>query len=123
MVPALNQFSAVLAYYDPGAGSLLLQAILGGTAGLIVFTRYLWRCRHTLFRFRRWPGRHDSRDTVTQRRQDAKDENTQSSKPANGAEVPHSNQNVSSDSIHEGSQPLAGRFDGQQTPVPNRATH
>ena len=34
--------SAVLAYFDPGSGSLLLQAIVGGTAGLLVFGNYLW---------------------------------------------------------------------------------
>ena len=32
----------LLAYFDPGSGSLLLQAIVGGTAGLFVFARYLW---------------------------------------------------------------------------------
>jgi hypothetical protein len=30
------------AYFDPGSGSLLMQAIVGGTAGLVVFARYLW---------------------------------------------------------------------------------
>ncbi len=33
----------VLAYLDPGAGSLLLQALVGGGAGLIVFVRHVWR--------------------------------------------------------------------------------
>jgi hypothetical protein len=32
----------LLAYFDPGSGSMLLQAIVGGTAGLLVFARYLW---------------------------------------------------------------------------------
>lgn len=32
----------ILAYFDPGAGSLLIQAILGGAAGLLVFGKYLW---------------------------------------------------------------------------------
>lgn len=32
-----------LAYLDPGAGSMLLQAIVGGSAGLIVFARHVWR--------------------------------------------------------------------------------
>jgi hypothetical protein len=31
-----------LAYLDPGAGSLLLQALVGGSAGLFVFARYVW---------------------------------------------------------------------------------
>ena len=33
----------VIAYLDPGAGSMLLQAIVGGTAGMLVFVRHLWR--------------------------------------------------------------------------------
>ncbi len=32
-----------LAYLDPGSGSLLLQAIVGGTAGVMVFFRHWWR--------------------------------------------------------------------------------
>lgn len=34
--------SVLLAYFDPGSGSLLLQAIVGGSAGLFVFAKYLW---------------------------------------------------------------------------------
>lgn len=30
---------SLLAYFDPGAGSLLLQALIGGGAGLLVFFR------------------------------------------------------------------------------------
>ncbi len=30
-------------YLDPGAGSMLLQAIVGGGAGLVVLVRHLWR--------------------------------------------------------------------------------
>ena len=33
----------VLAYFDPGAGSLLMQALVGGAAGLLVFGRYVWQ--------------------------------------------------------------------------------
>jgi hypothetical protein len=33
----------VFAYLDPGTGSMLLQAIVGGSAGLIVFARHMWR--------------------------------------------------------------------------------
>jgi hypothetical protein len=38
---------SVLAYLDPGAGSLLLQALVGGGAGLLVFGKYMWEavCR------------------------------------------------------------------------------
>jgi hypothetical protein len=32
-----------LGYLDPGAGSMLLQALIGGSAGLIVFVRHLFR--------------------------------------------------------------------------------
>ncbi len=32
----------LLAYFDPGSASLLMQALVGGGAGLIVFARYLW---------------------------------------------------------------------------------
>jgi hypothetical protein len=34
--------SLLLAYFDPSAGSLLLQALVGGFGGLIVLGRYLW---------------------------------------------------------------------------------
>jgi hypothetical protein len=34
---------ALLAYVDPGVGSLLLQALVGGSAGMVVFGRYLWQ--------------------------------------------------------------------------------
>jgi hypothetical protein len=34
--------SVLFAYFDPGPGSLLVQALVGGTAGLIVFGKYLW---------------------------------------------------------------------------------
>jgi hypothetical protein len=34
--------SPLLAYFDPSAGSLLLQALVGGFGGLIVVGRYLW---------------------------------------------------------------------------------
>jgi hypothetical protein len=33
----------VLAYFDPGAGSLLMQLLLGGIGGLAVFGQSLWR--------------------------------------------------------------------------------
>jgi len=34
--------SPLLAYFDPSAGSLLLQAVVGGFGGLLVVGRYLW---------------------------------------------------------------------------------
>jgi hypothetical protein len=39
----MNTSVSTLAYLDPGTGSLLLQAIVGGTAGVLVFVRYIWR--------------------------------------------------------------------------------
>lgn len=33
---------SVLGYFDPGNGSLLMQALVGGAAGLLVVGRYLW---------------------------------------------------------------------------------
>lgn len=34
--------SLLLAYFDPGSGSLVLQSLVGGAAGLLVFGKYLW---------------------------------------------------------------------------------
>jgi len=34
--------SYLLAYFDPSAGSLLLQALVGGFGGIVVVGRYLW---------------------------------------------------------------------------------
>ncbi|HQX50659.1 MAG TPA: hypothetical protein PLY87_12810 [Planctomycetaceae bacterium] len=39
----MNTGFLVLAYLDPGTGSMLLQAIVGGSAGLYVFFRHVWR--------------------------------------------------------------------------------
>ncbi len=33
---------STLAYFDPSAGSLLLQALVGGFGGIAVLCRYLW---------------------------------------------------------------------------------
>lgn len=32
-----------VAYLDPGAGSLLMQALVGGAAGLLVAFRHFWK--------------------------------------------------------------------------------
>jgi len=32
----------LLAYFDPGSGSLIAQVIVGGGAGLLVLVRYVW---------------------------------------------------------------------------------
>lgn len=43
-------------YFDAGSGSLLLQLILGGSAGLFVFAKYLWEQRPVLLRGRKTDG-------------------------------------------------------------------
>ena len=43
----------MLAYFDPGSGSLLLQAIVGGSAGFLVFAKYLWDTTFPLLRHRK----------------------------------------------------------------------
>ena len=35
-------FVSTFAYLDPGTGSMLLQAIVGGSAGVYVFVRHVW---------------------------------------------------------------------------------
>jgi hypothetical protein len=42
--------SMILAYFDPGSGSLLVQAIVGGLAGLAVLGKYLWNAFADRFR-------------------------------------------------------------------------
>ena len=39
-----------LAYMDPGSGSLLLQLLLGGAAGALVFVKLFWSRLTGLFR-------------------------------------------------------------------------
>lgn len=34
--------STILAYFDPGSGSLLVQTIAAGTAGFLVFAKFVW---------------------------------------------------------------------------------
>lgn len=34
--------NTLLAYFDPSAGSLLLQALVGGFGGVVVLGRYVW---------------------------------------------------------------------------------
>lgn len=50
----------LLAYFDPGSGSLVLQAVVGGAAGLMVFAKYLWMtAAPKLFRGQKRPGTID----------------------------------------------------------------
>jgi hypothetical protein len=45
--------SVLLGYFDPGTGSLLLQMIVGGSAGLFVFARYLWDSAPSIWKNRK----------------------------------------------------------------------
>lgn len=39
----------LLGYLDPGVSSLLMQALVGGSAGMMVLARYAWKsCRLAL---------------------------------------------------------------------------
>jgi len=49
---SLGVFAPLWAYFDPGSGSLVLQALVGGVAGCMVMVRYLWNCAPTLFKSR-----------------------------------------------------------------------
>jgi hypothetical protein len=53
--------SALLAYFDPGSGSLLLQVLVGGSAGLIVFARYLWESAPSFLRSRNAAANRDQK--------------------------------------------------------------
>lgn len=54
----LALLSPMLAYFDPGSGSLILQAIVGGTAGLLVFGKYVWNL--VILRYSRLKSKSDS---------------------------------------------------------------
>lgn len=41
---------AVLAYLDPGTGSLVLQLLVGGIAGAIAFAKFRWEMVKGWFR-------------------------------------------------------------------------
>jgi hypothetical protein len=45
--------SVLLAYFDPGSGSLILQMLVGGSAGLFVFARYLWDSAPSMWKNRK----------------------------------------------------------------------
>jgi hypothetical protein len=53
LTAALAVPSAAHAYVDPGAGSMLLQLLLGGIAGLFVFFRVFRRKILDFFGFRK----------------------------------------------------------------------
>jgi len=45
-----NPVQPALAYLDPGTGSMVLQLLLGGIAGVIVIVKMYWERVATLFR-------------------------------------------------------------------------
>lgn len=47
------------AYLDPAAGSLILQVILGGVAGLVVLLKLYWQRLRGLFGFAKKEGEHN----------------------------------------------------------------
>jgi hypothetical protein len=50
----------IIAYFDLGSGSMLLQAIVGGTAGVLVFARYLWQKAPSILRSHDWNNESNS---------------------------------------------------------------
>jgi hypothetical protein len=52
---SFHMIDPLLAYFDPGSGSLLMQTIVGGTAGLLVLAKYLWDVTPSFFRGRKSP--------------------------------------------------------------------
>jgi hypothetical protein len=49
----MSNLVATLAYIDPGAGSMILQALAGGIAGLLVMGRLYWARVKRALRFGR----------------------------------------------------------------------
>jgi hypothetical protein len=52
------------AYIDPSAGSVLLQLLLGGLAGVLVALRLYWNRLSAFFRRRQVPAARDERDRI-----------------------------------------------------------
>ena len=52
------------AYIDPSAGSVLLQLLLGGLAGVLVALRLYWNRLSAFFRRRQVPAPRDERDRI-----------------------------------------------------------
>jgi hypothetical protein len=51
-INSMNPDVSVFAYIDPGSGSMLLQMLLGGVAGVAVAVRMYWHRLRGLFGFR-----------------------------------------------------------------------
>ena len=52
MSPVLDS-AAMIGYLDPGAGSMILQIVLGGAAAVAVGARFYWRRLLRFLRIRR----------------------------------------------------------------------
>lgn len=57
----------ILAYVDPGSGSMILQLVLGGVAGLAVVIKLYWR------RFLSWFGNRSHRPTRSRNKENQDD--------------------------------------------------
>ena len=59
-----NPFATVWAYLDPGTGSMILQLLLGGIAGIAVVFKLYWRRFKNLFKSNssKWPSSKSSDD-------------------------------------------------------------
>ena len=55
MSPVLDS-AAMIGYLDPGAGSMILQIVLGGAAAVAVGARFYWRRLLRFLRIRRPEG-------------------------------------------------------------------
>ena len=54
----------LLAYFDPGSGSLLIQMLVGGSAGLFVFAKYLWNSAMNGLRVRKLQSQDPARKMI-----------------------------------------------------------
>jgi hypothetical protein len=64
VVPWLTAPKAAHAYLDPGTGSILLQVLIGGVAGLGVIAKLYWHRLRSLFGVRKKDRREERLPTV-----------------------------------------------------------
>ena len=58
----MNNTTVILAYLDPGTGSLILQAVLGGVVGAAVVIKLYWRRFLSFIRFKKSSDHASSED-------------------------------------------------------------